>query len=190
MNEATGTPTFETMRGRSWIDLTLCNNVLVQKTSGWTCGEEESCADHKILFFNITAVRTGGTALYYPGKRYLTKTEDWGNFVSNLMTNILSNFGCLTSSTDLTQFDEELCNKVKLGADIGESIHKFITAVALASDSTFRVSRPGKRAMKERSVPWWNGDITLLHKKTLALGRRYQRMTNDGNLRQQRRLQY
>ena len=58
MNEATGTPTFETMRGRSWIDLTLCNNVLVQKTSGWTCGEEESCADHKIIFFNITAART------------------------------------------------------------------------------------------------------------------------------------
>jgi len=139
INEATGTPTFETMRGRSWIDLTLCNNVLVQKTSGWTCGEEESCADHKIIFFNITAVRTGGTALYYPGKRYLTKTEDWGNFVNKLTTNLLSNFGCISTSTDLTQCDEELSNKVKLGTDIEESIHKFITAVALASDSAFRI---------------------------------------------------
>jgi hypothetical protein len=32
MNEATGIPTFETIRGRSWIDLTLCNNVLAQNT--------------------------------------------------------------------------------------------------------------------------------------------------------------
>jgi hypothetical protein len=190
MNEATGMPTFETMRGHSWIDLTICNNVLVQKTSGWTCGEEESCADHKIIFFNITAVRNGGTALYYPGKRYLTKTEDWGNFVSNLTTNLLSNFGGLTSSTHLTQCDEELCNKVKLGTDMEGSIHKFITAVALVSDSAFRVSRPGKRAKKERSVPWWNGDLTLLHKKMLALRRRYQTTRNDGNLRQQKRLQY
>jgi hypothetical protein len=151
---------------------------------------EESCADLKIIFFNITAVRTGGTALYYPGKRYLTKTEVWGNFVSKLTTNLLSNFGCLTSSTDLTQCDEELCNKVKLGADIGESTYRFITAVALASDSAFRVSRHGKRAMKERSVPWWNGDLTVLRKKTLALSRRYQSTRNDGNLRQHRRLQY
>lgn len=78
MNEATDTPTFETMRGRSWIDLTLCDNALVQKISWWTCGEEESCADHKIIFFNISAERNGGTAIYYPGKRYLMKTGEWG----------------------------------------------------------------------------------------------------------------
>jgi len=45
--------TFETNRGRSWIDITLSNNVLAQKTRGWTCGKEESCADHKIIFFEI-----------------------------------------------------------------------------------------------------------------------------------------
>lgn len=83
-----------------------------------------------------------------------------------------------------------MSNKVKLRTDIGESIHKFITAVAVASDSAFRVSRPGKRAMKERSVPWWNEDLSLLRKKARALRRRYQRTRNDENLRQQRRLQY
>jgi hypothetical protein len=190
MNEATGTPTFETIRGRSWIDLILCNNVFVQKTSGWTCGEEESCSDHKIIFFNIAAERSGGTAIYYPGRRYITKTEDWGKFVNKLTMNLLTNFECLNFSEDLTQCDEELGNKVKLGTNIGESINKFITAVASASDSAFRVSRPGKRPMKERSVPWWNGDLTTLRKKTLALRRRYQRTRNDENLRQQRELQY
>ena len=51
INEANDTPTFETNRGHSWIDLTICNNILAQKTWEWTCGEEESCADHKIIFF-------------------------------------------------------------------------------------------------------------------------------------------
>jgi hypothetical protein len=135
---------------------------MVQKTSGWTCSEEESCADHKIIFFNITAVRTGGTAIYFPGKSYLMKTEDWVNFVIRLTTILQSNFGCLTPSTNLPKCDEELSNKVKLGTDIGESIHNFITAVPAASDSAFRVSRPSKQTIKERSVPWWNGDLTLL----------------------------
>ena len=31
MSEATDIPTFETTRGRSWIDLTLCNNILATK---------------------------------------------------------------------------------------------------------------------------------------------------------------
>jgi hypothetical protein len=31
MNEETDTPTFETVRGRSWIDLTLYNNIVVKK---------------------------------------------------------------------------------------------------------------------------------------------------------------
>ena len=53
MNEATSIPTFETIRGRSWIDLTLRNNILVQSTRGWTCGEEESCSDHKLICFDF-----------------------------------------------------------------------------------------------------------------------------------------
>jgi len=143
--------------------------------------------NHILQYF---AERSGGTAIYYPGKRYFMKAEDWGNFVNKLTANLLLNFECLNSSKDLPQCDEELRNKVRLGTDIGESIHKFITAVASASDSAFKISRPGKRAMKERSVPWWNEDLTLLRKKTLALRRSYQRTKNDENLRQQRRFQY
>ena len=60
MNEVTDIPTFETTRGRSWIDLTLCNNMLAQKTSGWTCSEEESCADRNIIFFDIEDVEVSG----------------------------------------------------------------------------------------------------------------------------------
>ena len=44
MNEETDIPTFENIRGRSWIDLTLCNNTLAQKTRRWNCRGNESCS--------------------------------------------------------------------------------------------------------------------------------------------------
>jgi hypothetical protein len=84
INEATDIPTFETNRGRSWIDLTLCNNILAHKTRGWTCGEEESCADHKIIFFDIESMEVGGNATHCPGKGYFTKADNWGTFVNKL----------------------------------------------------------------------------------------------------------
>jgi hypothetical protein len=37
MNEAIEIPTFETARGHSWIDLTLCNNRIAQNIRRWTC---------------------------------------------------------------------------------------------------------------------------------------------------------
>jgi len=55
MNETTGIPTFETIRGRIWIDLTLCNNILAQNTRKWSCREEESCSDHKLMLFDTEA---------------------------------------------------------------------------------------------------------------------------------------
>jgi hypothetical protein len=48
INEESDTPTFETIRGCSWIDLTLSNKTQAQKTIGWKCGEEECCSDQKL----------------------------------------------------------------------------------------------------------------------------------------------
>jgi hypothetical protein len=144
----------------------------------------------KIIIFNIVAERSNGNKVYYPGKRYLTKTEDWGKFVNKLTTNLLLNFRCLISPNDPTKCDEELSNKVKQDTDAGETMHKFISATAAASDAATRASRASERALKKQSIPWWTGELTLLHKKVLALRRRYQRTRNDENLRYERRLQY
>ena len=37
INEETDIPMFKNNRGWSWIDITLGNNILAQKTRGWTC---------------------------------------------------------------------------------------------------------------------------------------------------------
>jgi hypothetical protein len=78
INEATDVPIFETKRDRSWTDLTRCNNILAQNIRGWTCGEEESCADHKILLFDMETMVADGNSTHLPRKRYLTNADNWG----------------------------------------------------------------------------------------------------------------
>ena len=53
INENIGVPTFETRRGRSWIDLTLSNSQLLGNLTAWNIGDEESCSDHKLISFKI-----------------------------------------------------------------------------------------------------------------------------------------
>ena len=154
------------------------------------CGEEESCADHKIIYFDIEAMQVGVNANHYPGKRYFTKIDDWEPFVNKLVMNLLAKFSCRNCPNDVTKCDEELSNKVKQHPDTGGTMHKFLSTVTAGCDSASKASRPGKRANKERSIPWWTSDFTVLRKKELALRRRYQRARNDDNLRHERRLLY
>jgi hypothetical protein len=105
-----------------------------------------------------------------------------GNTISQIqMENFCGQIGdeptselCWNCPNDLTKCDEELSNKIKQCSDTGETMHKFLSAVTAACEAAFKVSRPGKCATKEQS----------------ALRRRYQRMRNGQNLRQERRLLY
>jgi len=78
MNVDSDIPTLESTRGRSWIDLTLCNSTLAQKIRGWTCGEEVSCADHNIIFFEIDSWVNGKWTKQNSAKSYITKAEKLG----------------------------------------------------------------------------------------------------------------
>ena len=190
MNEANDVPTFETIRGRSWIDLTICNNILAQNTRRWTCGEEESCSDHKLILFDIEGGTSDCNTFNHARKRYLIKAEDWGKFENKLVTNMLSSFNCVNNTSDLAQCDEELGEIVKQFTDIDRLVTKFTSIVTETCSAAFKVSRAGDRGTKGRSVPWWTSELTVLRKRALALRRRYQRTRNDDFLRQERKLRY
>ena len=190
MNEETDIPTFENIRGRSWIDLTLCNNTLAQKTRRWNCGGNESCSDHNLMRFDIEAVTTGSNGTIHTRKRYHIKTEDWGIFENKLVTNLLTGFGCVNIPGDHTKWDEVLGEKVKQSTDTEELLSKFTSIITATSDAAFKVSRARVGNTKGRSVPWWTSELTILRKRALALRRRYQRTRNDDNLRQGRKLRY
>ena len=76
MNEETDCPTFETVRGRSWIYLTLCNNIRAQKIRRWACGGNKSCSDHNLIRFDIEAGTMGCNAFDHTRKQYHIKPED------------------------------------------------------------------------------------------------------------------
>jgi len=92
MNEATETPTFQSNRGSSCIELTIANSRLVRYLSDWTCGEEESCSEHNIVNFKITSVNNGKGKMNYMGVRYITNQQDYKKFDTNLAANFISTF--------------------------------------------------------------------------------------------------
>jgi len=79
--------------------------------------------------------------------------------------------------------DNALSQKVKQCTDIGEVTHKFTMAIQAACDASLQILRPGKRAIRERSVPWWSSELSTLRKRALAMRRRYQRTKNDADQR-------
>jgi hypothetical protein len=106
MNEATDTPTFQSIRERSYIDLTITNNRLIRNLTEWKCVEEESCSDHNIVNFKIASVSNVQDTMTFTGVRYVTKQEDYKKFDTNLAENFIFTFTC-TITTDFKNLDEE-----------------------------------------------------------------------------------
>ena len=188
INEESDTPTFEISRGHSCIGLTICNKTLAQNITGWACGEDESCSDHKLISFDIELREGGGKATTGPGKRYYINTDKWGDFKKILEQRLAEKFDCQANENNSTT--DEISHKVKHSKEIGTAVKKFNSAITDACDATFQASKPNIPANKKRSVPWWTQELTILRKKVIALRRRYQRTKTDANLRQERRTQY
>ena len=75
LNKKTEMPTFESARGRRWVDLTITNNQLLRQVLEWNT-EKESCFDHKIISFKIGEVNHSKHS-NIKGIRYLTKGGDY-----------------------------------------------------------------------------------------------------------------
>jgi len=74
--------------------------------------------------------------------------------------------------------------------DIEKLIEGFNEVLKLACSTSFRTQWASKRAMSNKSVPWWTEELTIMRKRLNAIRCRYQRMRNNEDLRQQRKTQY
>ena len=129
-----------------------------------------------------------GNITKFNRKRYKTNVDNWDTFEHELTKKLAETFECRTNN--VTECDEVLSQKVKRSTDIGEVTHKFTTAIQAACDASLQILRPGKRAIREQSMPWWSSNLSILRKRALAMRRRYQRTKNDADQRQERRQQY
>ena len=184
MNEATETPTFQSNRGSSRIDLTITNSKLVRFVSDWTCGEVENCSDHNIVNFKIASVNNGKGKTNYTGVRYITNKEDYKTFDTTLASNFNSTFNC-TNKTDANKLDEELQGKANQN-NTEDLIQACFSCVTAACTTAFRISK-GRTLETRRTVPWWNDELKMLRKNVNALRRRYQRTLSNEDLRSERK---
>ena len=74
-------PMFETIRGCSYVDLTIVNYQVLRSVTDRTCDMQESCSDHKILTFNLGMARQDKNIdnADYVGLRYIIRNEDFGS---------------------------------------------------------------------------------------------------------------
>jgi hypothetical protein len=83
----------------------------------------------------------------------------------------------------LEKLDQELCNK----EDTNELVDTAFSCITAACNKAFKVSRGAKYSIKKTAVSWWTEELAVLRKRTNALWRRYQRTTNNENLREERK---
>jgi hypothetical protein len=74
--------------------------------------------------------------------------------------------------------------------DIEKKTEEFHEVLKLACSKSFRTQRATKKAMPNKSVPWWTEELTIMRKILNALRRMYQRTRNNEELREERKTQY
>ena len=108
-NDNTEIPSFETARGKSWIDLTISNHILLGHITDWSIGDEESCSDHKLITFKIGEV-SHATTRTFQRLRYITTEEGYNKFNHQLAAHLSKTFKCERNLIDL---DQELAETVR-----------------------------------------------------------------------------
>jgi hypothetical protein len=170
----------------------IVNNQLIRQVTDWAFSIQESCSDHKIITFNLEMVRQDRpvTNTDYMGIRYTVQKEDFGKFEAILASNMTSKFNCENNKEGLEKTDQELCDKINLCEDVDELVDAAFPCITAACNTAFQVTRGAKRVLKKTTISWWTEELTVLRKKTNVLRRRYQRTTNNENLRQERKAKY
>ena len=55
INEKDSEPTFETVNGKSWIDLSVTSGEMLPKVTHWEIKDEVTMSDHKYISFGFFA---------------------------------------------------------------------------------------------------------------------------------------
>lgn len=116
-NDRKSEPTFRTINGESWIDVTFTRRVEV---SGWKVCEDETLSDHRRIQFKTNNLEEQGPE---GPRRLITSKTDWGGFQRALRRKL------------------QRLNGINLGAD--EAAKQLQQAAIAALKVSTPTSRPG-----------------------------------------------
>jgi hypothetical protein len=189
MNEESDYTIFRSCRGTSNIDLTVISNQLLRTVVEWEISGQESCSDHSIIRYAIALGKNNRTGINFQDARYTGKTdENWKEFDKNLSRFVAMKFRM--GQGNLMTLDRDVALQVEELNDIESAVDLFQEALISSCNKSFKIRRASTKMTTHKSVPWWTVELTIMRKRTNALRRRYQRTTNNNELRESRKNQY
>ena len=162
LNDPNSPPTFDSGRGRSWIDVTVAGDRMADKISNWKVLEEETLSFHKLISFDIQTPHEDDLTV-----KYHFESTDWIQF-NTFMQNqfILNNISCSTEVPDKLSLDS-LATKI---TDI------FTLTIKSNVKSTKNYSR-------RKLVPWWSKEIAQLRKLVNKARTKFQSTREQADLK-------
>ena len=149
INNPESEPTFDSGRGRSWIDLTIGGQKLVDCISNWRVSEEETLSFHKMILFDLSANFNSQTNKL----RYNFTDTNWDLFNSVLTSSLIDNGVIQPNGLICT-----ISNKDQLD-DVSSLVTSLFT-------STIKSVVKSTTNYKNRTlVSWWSSDISNLRKE-------------------------
>ena len=182
--------TFRNSLGTSNIDLTIISTHLLNNVKGWTICDQESISDHNFIQFYIQQSRDLLHSEFAPKFRYKTNKETITKFLANLHRILKTEFQIQHNETSELTLDEILCSLLNTDTAVEKYIDDFCETLIKACNLSFNKYTTTKRTSTQKTVPWWNTDLTVQRKRTNAFRRLYQRTKNNAELREKRKIQY
>jgi len=91
---------------------------------------------------------------------------------------------------NIEDLDTTLCSHISEEEEIEKTVEEFHEVLKIACNKTFRKQRSSRKTTLNKSVPWLTEELTIMRKRINALRRRHQRMRNNDELRESRKMQY
>jgi len=187
INEENERTAFQSTRGKSNIDVTISNNQMLTDVKNWDISEEESASDHNIIKFSINLDKNTTHGKHLSEPQYRIKEHQLTKFSEKLKSNITKPFQMEDKERNTSELDEELSSQAKEYTDIGQFTIKLEDVIQTTCS---KICKPPNTEVKGKPIPWWTKSLKILRKRTSALRRRYQRTTNNEELRENRKNQY
>jgi retrotransposon-encoded endonuclease len=156
VNESDSSPTFATVNGQSWIDVTLTRDLDI---TNWKVEEEEeSLSDHRYVTFEI--VRGNFSPKIDQGVRFNTRKADWSKFK-------------ITLTESVRVLENAAADSVMKVEELAEAFQK---ACITACRASMPLKKPGGSRVPKGNT-WWNEDL----KKQPTYGKRGRNTKNNEN---------
>jgi len=190
MNKESDYTTYQSHRGTSNIDLTVISDQLLRTVVDWEISEQESCSDHSIIRYARGQSKGNRTELDSQYVRYIVQKGTKQKFQGNLLRSAEKMLCKVKKEGGTEGLDKTLCTRVSDSMDIEELIEEFHDVMISACNESFRTQRASKKAVSNKSIPWWTEELTIMRKRVNALRRRYQRARSSEELREQRKITF